>query len=393
MKKNVVLFSLIFCVLFSFAYTSLESLIEIANGYMSREKYSDAILAYKEIIKKAGDIPEVYNNLGIAYEKLGNYDKALECFKKAVELKPNFAQAYNNIASMYIKLGTSLDIAFSLLSKALALKETPAFYDTLGDYYFKKKEYFKSVKYYKYALKNENRPSTKLKLARAYMKIRQFDKAIEVLKKLEDEGYKEISVYLYKIKAYQSIGKYTDAHITMQYIVQDYKDMKFSRKESVELRKEVECYFRTSVFTAALAYYSILFPNAENIKYDDFKNYALLFYDKKIPFEDLDGNKFYIDRNMLVRCPVHGINPDIFDFIKFLKDAIRSYYKQACAKKQNIIRLAIKAYLLDNPEKNEKEVVFSDLKKYLPDGFSCGQGGKYMIKNGKVSCTLHGALY
>ena len=47
-----------------------ENLLNIANEYMKSGMYQDAIISYNEIIKNSPDIPQIYNNLGIAYEKV-----------------------------------------------------------------------------------------------------------------------------------------------------------------------------------------------------------------------------------------------------------------------------------------------------------------------------------
>ena len=38
----------------------------------------------------------VWNNLGMAYAKLGNFNKALECFENAISLNPNFHKVWYN---------------------------------------------------------------------------------------------------------------------------------------------------------------------------------------------------------------------------------------------------------------------------------------------------------
>jgi tetratricopeptide (TPR) repeat protein len=51
----------------------------------------------------------VYNNLGVAYDKLGRYQNAIEAYKQAIRIKPDFAQANSNLGVTYGKLGRYQD--------------------------------------------------------------------------------------------------------------------------------------------------------------------------------------------------------------------------------------------------------------------------------------------
>ena len=60
-------------------------------------KFEEAISYYEKSLKlqPAGNCA-LFNNLGKAYEKIGNLNRALECFDNALILKPNdFAGLFN----------------------------------------------------------------------------------------------------------------------------------------------------------------------------------------------------------------------------------------------------------------------------------------------------------
>ena len=66
-----------------------------------------------------------YNNIGVAYYKLGgndNLQKAIDVYKKAIEIEPNKYEAYNNMGNAYGDLGgeDNLQKALAAYQKAIA---------------------------------------------------------------------------------------------------------------------------------------------------------------------------------------------------------------------------------------------------------------------------------
>lgn len=51
------------------------------------------------------NIPDLHNNLGIAYHHLHREEEALRSFQRAIHLRPNFQQAYFNLAALFEELG------------------------------------------------------------------------------------------------------------------------------------------------------------------------------------------------------------------------------------------------------------------------------------------------
>ncbi|MBW2637441.1 MAG: tetratricopeptide repeat protein, partial [Deltaproteobacteria bacterium] len=43
---------------------------------------------------------EAYNNLGVAFARLGRMDKAVESFKRALAFKPDYREAQDNLRFM-----------------------------------------------------------------------------------------------------------------------------------------------------------------------------------------------------------------------------------------------------------------------------------------------------
>jgi len=75
-------------------------------------KVKEAIMAYKNAIAEAPNNPEIYINLGAAYQSIKNYDLAIQQYRKAISLDPKSSLAY-------FYLGTTLH-AKNNISEAIA---------------------------------------------------------------------------------------------------------------------------------------------------------------------------------------------------------------------------------------------------------------------------------
>jgi superkiller protein 3 len=65
---------------------NLNSFFVSVNGFL--------ILSCKEAIKIKPDYHEAYNNMGVAYNRLGKYQKAIDAYKEAIKIKPDYHKAY-----------------------------------------------------------------------------------------------------------------------------------------------------------------------------------------------------------------------------------------------------------------------------------------------------------
>ena len=72
---------------------------------MALNQDNEAIESYKEAIIIYPDIPDLYNNLGAVYKKIGENKLALKNYEKAIKLKNNYKDANLNIANVYQEIG------------------------------------------------------------------------------------------------------------------------------------------------------------------------------------------------------------------------------------------------------------------------------------------------
>jgi len=72
--------------------------------YLDEKRYKDAIEAFEKAVANIFyTTPELaYNNMGYAYQMLGDYVSAERNFKEAISLNPSFSLAYTNLATLYL---------------------------------------------------------------------------------------------------------------------------------------------------------------------------------------------------------------------------------------------------------------------------------------------------
>ncbi|MCX6355803.1 MAG: tetratricopeptide repeat protein [Candidatus Aureabacteria bacterium] len=75
---------------------------------------------WKSVLARNPSNADAYNNLSIAYARIGMYQDAEDAARKALELRPNFASAHNNLANVYRLTGRN-DEALVELQKAMDL--------------------------------------------------------------------------------------------------------------------------------------------------------------------------------------------------------------------------------------------------------------------------------
>jgi predicted O-linked N-acetylglucosamine transferase (SPINDLY family) len=85
--------------------------------------FEEAVKNYKKTLKLKPDFSLAYNNLGVVLKSLNKLDEALLASKKAIELNPRFADAHNNIGAILQDLG-NYEGAYKFYKKAIKLKSS-----------------------------------------------------------------------------------------------------------------------------------------------------------------------------------------------------------------------------------------------------------------------------
>lgn len=208
--------------------------------------WKDEISLWNDAKTKAPKIVRPYNNLGEAYDKLGNYSSAIDEFKAALSLNPNYVFALSNLGNIYGKL-KNFQESVKYFQKAIAIKPdyAPANYN-LGKalhvldkpqqargYYQKAVEansyfveaifnlahietelglYDDSIKnYIKFIELQPKLDRAYLGLGRAFIGAKETAKAIEAFKKAIKLNPSSLSANINLATTYLSLGKIDDS--------------------------------------------------------------------------------------------------------------------------------------------------------------------------------------
>jgi Tfp pilus assembly protein PilF len=83
---------------------SVTSLYRGAVAHQKAERWQEAINGYKGVLKYEPMSAEVYNNIGVCYEKQGQLKIAAKYYEKAISINPRFYPSYNNLGIIYYKM-------------------------------------------------------------------------------------------------------------------------------------------------------------------------------------------------------------------------------------------------------------------------------------------------
>ena len=185
-----------------------------ARILMARKEYAEAIKAYEELLKKDPKNASMLNQLGIAYEELGDMHGAEHSYKKAVQADQTYVSAINNLGALeYSK--KHYGKAINYYRKAISLQDgdRAVIYSNLGYAYFGKREYHEALTSFSRALELDadifsrksgtgaiiqQRSSTDpgmlyFLVAKSYAKAGDAEQAAHYLKVARDDGYKEFT--------------------------------------------------------------------------------------------------------------------------------------------------------------------------------------------------------
>lgn len=116
------------------------------------EVWKDEISLWSDAKTKAPKIVRPYNNMGEAYDKLGDYSAAISEFKAALSLNPNYVFALSNLGNIFGKLKNYPE-SIKYFRKAIAIKPdySPANYNLAKALHVMGKPY-EARDYYKKAI-------------------------------------------------------------------------------------------------------------------------------------------------------------------------------------------------------------------------------------------------
>ena len=162
--------------------SSFEIVLTKASIFSQLKDSKNAIRFFKEGLKLAEkeDRDEVFLDLAVEYENVGDYKSALEVLKEAIKVNPNNESAIYEIAFCYDQLG---DFESSIKCYSSFIDENPYSFTSwynLGNAYSKIDNFEKAIWAYDYCiLINDNFGPVYFNIANAFLAVNKYTKAIE----------------------------------------------------------------------------------------------------------------------------------------------------------------------------------------------------------------------
>ena len=178
----------------------------------AQKDYAQAIVYFKEGLRKDGKNAKLYNKLGLAELKSNYLTAARTDFKKAAKYNPKYPEPLNNMGAVYY-VEKNYGQAAKYFKKAVALDETRAsFHVNLGAAWFAQEELDRAIREYTRAIELDpdvllrdskigvaaqiTTPAERAKhdymMAKVYAKLGNADKCLECLRKAKENGYREL---------------------------------------------------------------------------------------------------------------------------------------------------------------------------------------------------------
>ncbi len=201
---------------------------------MARKLYREAAENYVQLLKMQPNNAVIWNKLGIAYHQQLQFNQARKHYERAVKLRRDYSEAINNIGTIYYAQ-KNYKKAIRMYQKALEFAPNSAsIYSNLGTGWFARKKYDEAFASYRKALELdpdvfehrssygvllqersvEDRARFHFFLARAYAASKNFERALDYLRKALEEGFNETKK-LYEDEAFAELVKTAQFHELM----------------------------------------------------------------------------------------------------------------------------------------------------------------------------------
>lgn len=162
-----------------------------ASRYEMELKYEKSLKLYKKALKINPNHAPTYYYIGKNYRSLKNYNESIEFLKKSYTLNPEDYDCYYELGRTYLEMWNSQQAleSFNLYVEKSTIKNEHIKLETyfyLGCAYQDLGGYEEAIAQYKTAVEKMiyNQGPSYFNMALCYIKLKQYDQAIEVLKNL-----------------------------------------------------------------------------------------------------------------------------------------------------------------------------------------------------------------
>ena len=370
-----------------------DALFQLANTYTSIKNIEKAHLAYNRLIEKHPKsifIPKALVRQGLLYYNDNKNDKALEKFKKTAGQFPNSPDALEAVANArniyidngniddyvnWIKTLKFINITNSDLDNTSFASAEKKYFESkdgneiikglsnyirsfpegihklkanyyLADIFYKVKEFNQSIPYYKVVLdeeQNEFSEESLSKLSQIYLSKNDFDSALPLLGRLEEEAYKVENVIFalsnlmkgyYEIEAYEVAIEYAKKTLSLSKL-----DANIEEDAKTIIARSS---FKTEDFLTAEEYYTEVAKNATGELKAEALYYNSFFKNQQ---------KYYLESNKIIQNLIANFSSYKYWGVKSYVIMAKNYYGLKDAYQAT--------YILKNIIKNFKQ--FDDI--------------------------------
>ncbi|MEO8205350.1 MAG: tetratricopeptide repeat protein [Chthoniobacterales bacterium] len=115
-----------------YSYDDSAVIAEVAGFFTLTKQNARAISLYEGLLKNNPDFPDICEDLGLCYSRLGEIDKAIATYQKAVAKDPVKGTLFDNLAALYLQKKDEVHALYSLRQGLLIDPYDPGRYEMAG---------------------------------------------------------------------------------------------------------------------------------------------------------------------------------------------------------------------------------------------------------------------
>ena len=168
----------------------------LGTSYLQTKDYDKAIDYLNSSIKLNPNLPDAYNNRGIAFSNKKLYQKSIEDYNKALNLNKKFFDAYLN-KGVSLRNIRQEKLAIECFKNCIKLNpKNPKIYNNLGNIYKDLNEYQKAIEHYSKAIQlDENHTDAYFNRGNLFLILKHINLAIKDYEKIIKSNYKYDFLY------------------------------------------------------------------------------------------------------------------------------------------------------------------------------------------------------
>lgn len=189
-----------------------EALYYLGTLQLQRGDLDRSIENFLKVVQLQPEMPDVHNNLGVAYHAAGKWQEAGQSFEQAIRIHPHYERAYFNLGSLLESRGL-LDEAVNCYKKSYELnKENLETYEKLADVLKLTGEQQQAESIYRELLeKTPANFNVAMKLAYVLVLQRQYPEAIQLYETILKSNPEHYQILVSLSYVYEQMGDTTAA--------------------------------------------------------------------------------------------------------------------------------------------------------------------------------------